>query len=97
MRKRCTVVGCNPILDESTAVEHTEATGHRTANWPVRSAAGERKARQRNRTGYYAKYNTGYKNPYERGIPGYEVDTRSQSTVASIHNEIHPFSSEAFE
>lgn len=97
MRMRCLTVGCNPVLDETTAAEHGQATGHRTAKWPVRSAAGEKKARKRNRSGYYAKYNTGYKNPYLRGIPGYELDKRNQDTVSSIHDEIHPFSEEAFE
>lgn len=95
MRMRCLTVGCNPVLDEKTAAEHGQATGHRTAKWPVRSAEGEKKARKRNRSGYYAKYNVGNKNPYLRGIPGFDRD--EQDTVSSIHNEIHPFSEEAFE
>lgn len=61
-RYRCLTTGCNPVLyGESQAEEHATATGHRTAKWPVRSAAGKRKARARNRNGYYDKYNTGAK------------------------------------
>lgn len=69
-RHRCLITGCNPYLvDQQTAQEHKEATGHRVAKWPVRSAAGKRKARARNRNGYYDKYNTGFKSPEMRGAP----------------------------
>lgn len=57
-RRRCVVVGCNPVLlDEDAAAAHREETGHRTAAWPVRSEAGKAKAEERNKTGYYRKYN----------------------------------------
>lgn len=68
-RFRCTVVGCNPNLyGENAAEDHKKATGHRTAKWPVRSAEGERKARQRNKNGYYDKYNAGDKSAVARGL-----------------------------
>ncbi len=61
-RFRCLTVGCNPKLyGETAADEHREGTGHRTAKWPVRSAEGERRARVRNKSGYYDKYNVGPK------------------------------------
>lgn len=61
-RYRCLSTGCNPVMyGEEQANEHTHTTGHRTAKWSVRSAEGERKARTLNKTGYYAKYNTGDK------------------------------------
>ncbi|WP_432789280.1 hypothetical protein QYM46_13150 [Brevibacterium sp. K11IcPPYGO002] len=71
-RQRCLTVGCNPMLtDEGAAKNHREATGHRTAKWPVRSAEGERRARIRNKTGYYDKYNVGAKSAVARGlVPG---------------------------
>lgn len=66
-RYRCLTVGCNPVLfGEEEALEHKAVTGHRTAKWPVRSAEGKRKARLRNRTGYYDKYNVGCKSYTER-------------------------------
>jgi len=65
-RWRCLATGCNPKLNEATAAEHKDATGHRVAKWPVRSAAGKAKARQRNRSGYYDKYNVGDKAYGER-------------------------------
>lgn len=68
-RQRCLTVGCNPMLaDESAAQGHREATGHRTAKWPVRSAEGERRASARNKSGYYDKYNVGAKSPVARGL-----------------------------
>ena len=68
-RWRCTVVGCNPIMRSPEANEqHKQATGHRTAKWPIRSANGKRKAHIRNKTGYYDKYNVGEKSAYERGL-----------------------------
>lgn len=64
MRQRCTVTGCNPYLaNTADAVTHTETTKHRTAAWPVRSAVGIAKAEMRNKSGYYDKYNVGYKSP----------------------------------
>ena len=68
-RWRCLVTGCNPRLNEATAQEHKAATGHRVARWPVRSAEGKRRARERNRTGYYDKYNVGEKS-YEMRFGG---------------------------
>lgn len=66
-RWRCLTVGCNPVLHGEDAAEaHREATGHRVAKWPVRSAEGRRRARQRNRSGYYDKYNVGAKARPER-------------------------------
>lgn len=66
-RYRCLSTGCNPIMfGEKEANEHAHTTGHRTAKWPVRSAEGERKARIRNKTGYYDKYNVGEKSYFAR-------------------------------
>lgn len=66
-RYRCTVAGCNPELyGERAAESHRALSGHRTAKWPVRSAEGQRRARQRNRSGYYNKYNTGEKARHPR-------------------------------
>jgi hypothetical protein len=56
-RWRCVVVGCNPVLDQSTAQTHATDEGHRVAKWPVRSEAGQEKAAERNRSGYYDRYN----------------------------------------
>lgn len=81
-RYRCTMAGCNPVMyGEGSAVKHNAATGHRTAKWPVRSASGKRKAAMRNSTGYYDKYNVGYKSAANRGIVRDDGE--------------HPFSSEA--
>lgn len=60
-RWRCLTTGCNPVLTELSAVEHRDVTGHRVAKWPVRSAEGKRRARARNRSGYYDRYNVGAK------------------------------------
>lgn len=61
-RWRCLTTGCNPKLyGDAAAAAHREAEGHRVAKWPVRSAEGQRRARQRNRSGYYDKYNIGAK------------------------------------
>lgn len=65
-RWRCLISGCNPVLDESSANLHKDTTGHRVARWPVRSAEGKRRARMRNKTGYYDKYNAGEKSYGER-------------------------------
>lgn len=61
-RHRCLIKGCNPYLaDRAAADDHKAETGHRVAKWPVRSAEGKRRARVRNRSGYYNKYNGGAK------------------------------------
>ncbi len=78
-RMRCLTVGCNPILkNRPIAEQHAEQTGHRIAKWPVRSAEGKRRARVRNRTGYYDKYNVGAKSAEARGIGGYSRYPREQ-------------------
>jgi len=66
-RWRCLKVGCNPVLNETTAAEHSTASGHRVARWPVRSAEGQRRAQERNQSGYYDKYNRGYRGASGRG------------------------------
>ncbi len=59
------------MFGQDAADEHQAATGHRTAKWPVRSTEGRRKANERNRTGYYDKYNVGAKSAEARGlVPG---------------------------
>lgn len=56
-RYRCLTVGCNPqLFSEKTAQDHALAKGHKIAKWPVRSAAAQAKAKERNRNGYYDKY-----------------------------------------
>lgn len=56
-RYRCLTVGCNPqLFNEKTAQDHALAQGHKVAKWPVRSAAAQAKAKERNRNGYYKKY-----------------------------------------
>ena len=61
-RYRCLTTGCNPVMyGEEQANEHKGLTGHRTAKWPVRSAAGRAKERRRQTSGYYDKYNVGAK------------------------------------
>ena len=61
-RYRCLATGCNPVLrGEEQAAAHRDSTGHRTAKWPVRSADGRRKERERQKNGYYDKYNVGAK------------------------------------
>jgi hypothetical protein len=68
-RRRCTTVGCNPVLQgDAAAAAHRAETGHRTAKWPVRSPEGRKRARQRNRTGYYDQYNVGHKSAAARGL-----------------------------
>lgn len=58
-RWRCCIVGCNPKLWSMAAAEaHRIDKAHRVARWPVRSAEGERKQRERNRAGYYRRYST---------------------------------------
>ena len=87
-RWRCTVVGCNPVMRSLEAMEkHQAETGHRTAKWPIRSAAGKAKARRRNKTGYYDKYNVGAKSAEARGL--------SRGGGYGCY-EAHPFSDEAF-
>lgn len=68
-RWRCLQAGCNPVLNEQAADYHRDETGHRVAKWPVRSEKGKAKARRRNRTGYYDKYNVGAK-AYPAPFPG---------------------------
>lgn len=82
-RWRCLTVGCNPKLyGEDQANRHRDSEGHRVAKWPVRSPEGQRRARIRNKTGYYDKYNVGPKS--------YEARFGSLGG-----NDDHPFSSEA--
>lgn len=77
-RWRCLVVGCNPVMkSEDSKNAHVEKTGHRTAKWPVRSAEGKRRAEQRNKSGYYEKYNVGAK---FRG----SGSMRARESVASV-------------
>ena len=86
-RWRCLESGCNPVLDATTATSHREASGHRVAKWPVRSAEGQRRAKLRNQTGYYNKYNVGEKS----------YSTRAEHINGPNHNDyIHPFEEEAF-
>lgn len=103
-RQRCLTVGCNPKLpDLEAAAAHRQETGHRTAAWPVRSKEGQRRARLRNKTGYYDKYNVGAKSAAARAhlIPGYEgpsladrVHDMPTMTDWAAHEDEHPFSSE---
>lgn len=61
-RWRCKTRDCNPELyGEAAAQQHRDETGHRVNRWPVRSAEGKRRARNRNKGGYYDKYNRGPK------------------------------------
>lgn len=61
-RWRCVIVGCNPVLkSEEAARLHYFETEHRVAKWPIRSKVGKVKARKRNQSGYYDKYNVGVK------------------------------------
>lgn len=93
-RWRCTVVGCNPVMKSTEVMEsHQAETGHRTAKWPIRSVEGKAKAKRRNKTGYYDKYNVGAKTAVARGL------TRSGGSDDSDEwddYEVHPFSDEAF-
>lgn len=59
-RWRCLQVGCNPALDNLTAITHSVNTGHRIAKWPVRSEEGKKRERKRNRNGYHRKYGRGF-------------------------------------
>ncbi len=70
-RWRCLTAGCNPKLAEEIAARRHEAIlNHRVAKWPKRSPEGERKARLRNKTGYYDKYNVGSKSYEARKAAG---------------------------
>lgn len=85
-RWRCCVTGCNPkLIGVEAAEQHRDEFGHRIAKWPQRSEEGKRRARRRNQSGYYDKYNVGAKSPSVRfraaGRPAYGGD--------------HPFSAEA--
>lgn len=66
-RWRCCITGCNPkLIGYEVALKHKKTTGHRIARWPVRSADGAVAARERNRNGYYDKYNVGAKSAVVR-------------------------------
>lgn len=68
-RWRCLTAGCNPVLvGEAAASAHRDDLSHRVAKWPVRSKAGKRKAKARNRSGYYDRYNVGSKSAVARGL-----------------------------
>lgn len=63
-RYRCLEKGCNPVMKaespeaaKALGEAHTKSTGHRTAKWAIRSVTGKAKAKSRNQTGYYDKYN----------------------------------------
>lgn len=99
-RFRCTVVGCNPKLyGQESADGHNKETGHRTAKWPVRSAEGERKARIRNKTGYYDKYNVGAKSAVARGLVPDYAETVPVFVGGEYCGEetIHPWNMEDFD
>lgn len=66
-RWRCLQSGCNPPLTKLGAEKHKLESGHRVAPWPVRSVEGTRRAKARNRNGYYDKYNVGDKASRPRG------------------------------
>lgn len=96
-RQRCLTVGCNPKLsDLEAATAHRQETGHRTAAWPVRSKEGQRRARARNRNGYYDKYNVGPKSRSARAehIGGGSLRDLSTMTDWAVHEDEHPFSEE---
>lgn len=100
-RQRCLTVGCNPVLaDLDAAKAHRDETGHRTAAWPVRSKEGKRRARQRNKNGYYDKYNVGAKSAAVRGnlIPGYRGPALMGGPYSQdedpYYEDEHPFSEE---
>ena len=92
-RWRCIVTGCNPVMKSAEAMEsHQAETGHRTAKWPIRSATGKAKARARNKTGYYDKYNVGAKSAWARGLS----NKMPRASGGYGGYEVHPFSDEAF-
>lgn len=67
-RWRCLTTGCNPVMYGNEVAElHKDDSGHRVAKWPVRSAKGRKLARERNKSGYYNKYNVGAKSYENRG------------------------------
>lgn len=85
-RWRCCITGCNPVLiGGEAATKHREETGHRIAKWPIRSAAGKAKAHARNKSGYYDKYNVGYK----------AAEVRGYGRSSDPMDDAHPFSPEA--
>lgn len=93
-RYRCCVAGCNPVLiGEEAANQHRDEHGHRIAKWPIRSTEGKQKARIRNKTGYYDKYNGGHKSAEGRGLirPSYTYDD-----LGNAYDD-HPFSEEAIQ
>lgn len=88
-RWRCTVTGCNPKLaSQEEADAHRGVFGHRVAKWPVRSAEGKRRAKKRNPTGYYDRYNVGAKAPV-RSLGG------GWNRNGFFEADDHPFSPEA--
>lgn len=113
-RFRCLEKGCNPVMKGDTPEEakalgdaHTKETGHRTAKWAIRSADGKAKARKRNRSGYYNRYNVGDKSFLNRGhLIDPELHDRLLGALGTKEDaddrdwyadSIHPFSDEAFE
>lgn len=84
-RWRCLTVGCNPVLDEAAAEQHHDKTGHRVAKWPVRSPEGKRRAKIRNRTGYYDRYNVGAKSAEARGLDSDESYINEHSSELGNH------------
>lgn len=108
-RWRCTVADCNPVLiGEDVANQHVDETGHRIAKWPIRSKAGKAKAKNRNRNGYYDKYNVGDKAIRPGTADGHSTlnmsgtgrrDWHSNEDYDHHHDfdyDVHPFSDEAF-
>lgn len=74
-RYRCLVSGCNPLLiDKDAADKHKGSTGHRVAKWPVRSTEGEKKAKERNKNGYYKKYNKNSRSSYRANTLVFDDD-----------------------
>lgn len=94
-RWRCLATGCNPVLNAESAPTHKESTGHRVAKWPVRSAEGKRRAKARNRTGYYDKYNVGDKS-YANRLGDPETSATVETKEWDYNDTIHPFEDEAF-
>lgn len=101
-RWRCTITGCNPrLFSEQASENHATEMSHRTAKWPIRSAADKAEANKRNKTGYYDKYNVGNKSWENRGHlfdPNFdeimEEDKRQYDDSFGDHDD-HIFSSEA--
>lgn len=92
-RWRCKTRDCNPELyGEAAAQQHRDETGHRVNRWPVRSAEGQRRAQQRNRTGYYDKYNVGAKSRANRPKIIADEQKSSAQKLAKPRTTVHdPF------